>query len=349
MPTEIYEIVAQGARYWFLFLMTLIVWRSYRWYRKDQRQRKKRLRLLPDAGFIGEMVVLQGGGSLKPGEALAVPREGLMGFSRRNDLCVPVTGVANKHCWFRFDPDQGLRVEPFYGKKIKVDGEERTGRKDPLYMTHGSRLWLGEAQLRLRLFAGFEAPLRRCDPLLERESPEEEPQPQAAPPQPIMTREQFALWQQQIYQQQAMQQMAYLQWMAQHQPSPGEPSQTEKEVTDWEQEPPVSDPEASSAFQESDLPTEAWPQTYASQIEFETQEEFYPPQREEEPEDDWPYAIEPSVAGEASDDFYPETEETDEDLTDAAAPPKSAYVGRDEAEHAKKRFWDKYLGGDDPR
>ena len=38
MPTEVYEVVAQGARYWFLFLMALIVWRSYRWYRRDRRR-----------------------------------------------------------------------------------------------------------------------------------------------------------------------------------------------------------------------------------------------------------------------------------------------------------------------
>ena len=31
--------------------------------------------------------------------------------------------------------------------------------------------------------------------------------------------------------------------------------------------------------------------------------------------------------------------------TDAAAPPKSAYVGEDEAQKAKQAFWDRYLGG----
>ena len=39
--------------------------------------------------------------------------------------------------------------------------------------------------------------------------------------------------------------------------------------------------------------------------------------------------------------------DTDDDLTDAAAPPKSAYVGHDEAAEAKRRFWDRYLGGGD--
>ena len=35
----------------------------------------------------------------------------------------------------------------------------------------------------------------------------------------------------------------------------------------------------------------------------------------------------------------------EDDLTDAAAPPKSAYVGHDEAERAKRQVWDKYFGG----
>ena len=67
MPDPIYEVVAQGARYWFLFLMVLITWRSWRWYRKDRRQAKKRRKLLPDAGFVGEVVVLEGGDALERG------------------------------------------------------------------------------------------------------------------------------------------------------------------------------------------------------------------------------------------------------------------------------------------
>ena len=88
MPDEIYELVAQGARYWFLFLMALIAWRSRRWSRRDRRQAKKRLQLLPDAGFVGEMVVLQGGRGLERGVVLPVPCEGTLGAARTNDLCV---------------------------------------------------------------------------------------------------------------------------------------------------------------------------------------------------------------------------------------------------------------------
>ena len=59
-------------------------------------------------------------------------------------------------------------------------------------------------------------------------------------------------------------------------------------------------------------------------------------------EDDWPYAPNP-YAGEQDEAYEPG--DLDEDMTDAAAPPKSAYIGHDEAERAKRTLWDKYFGG----
>ena len=64
--------------------------------------------------------------------------------------------MARRHLWFRFDEDEGLRVEPMRGQTVSVDGELFKSRREPLYMAHGSRLYVGKAQLRLRLFAGFE-------------------------------------------------------------------------------------------------------------------------------------------------------------------------------------------------
>ena len=156
MPSQIYEVVAQGARYWFLFLMVLIAWRSWRWYRRDKRQMKKRLRLLPDAGYVGEMVVMNDGGPLKRGAVFPVPWEGTLGALRTNDICLPLPGIARKHLWFRFDEGVGLRVEPFGKNQTDVDGTGAT-RRQPLYMAHGSYLLVGDVELRLRLFAGFES------------------------------------------------------------------------------------------------------------------------------------------------------------------------------------------------
>ncbi|MBE0600553.1 MAG: hypothetical protein IH607_02115, partial [Firmicutes bacterium] len=76
MPDELYEIFALAARYWFLLLMILIAWRSYRWYAKDRKKFKRRLKLLPDAGYIGELVVVQGDEYVKRGTCLPVSREG---------------------------------------------------------------------------------------------------------------------------------------------------------------------------------------------------------------------------------------------------------------------------------
>lgn len=62
-----------AARYWFTFLGVLIVWRSFRWLRKDRRAKHRRLKQLPDAGMVGELVVLTGSEELPAGVALPYP------------------------------------------------------------------------------------------------------------------------------------------------------------------------------------------------------------------------------------------------------------------------------------
>ena len=333
MPDGIYELIAQGARYWFLFLMALIVWRSWRWYRKDKRKAKKRRKLLPDAGFIGEMVVLEGAGALERGRALPVPREGTLGTMRTNDLCVPASGVARRHLWFRFDDDKGLMVEPFAKQNaVSVDGAAFESRRDPLYMAHGSCLYVGDAVLRLRLFAGFEctgyAVRRNMD---VQEEPQQPDQAQIAAQQAAV-QEQLWLQQQWLMQQQAYQ-LGYQQAMAQQQTfaPQAEAEPVEEGMTDVDTyeaaraqglvddrafmrpagvkkpELPVYEPE------EPDEPETTPP----VQTEFTTCQPFYAPV-EDEPaeEDDW-----------------------------VLEPIKSDYVGHDEAEEAKRRVWDRYLGG----
>lgn len=391
MPTEIYEVVAQGARYWFLFLMVLIAWRSYRWYARDRKQRKKRLRLLPDAGYIGEMVVIKGNDNLIKGTALPVPGEGTLGFSRMNDLCVPVLGVARRHCLFSFTPGEGLTLHPGHGRAVKVDDQERIGGRDPLTMTHGSRLYIGEAELRLRLFAGFETTTL----LREERAADRRDEPQAAPiPQvPVMTREQFAQWQRQammhqtIMQQQYMHQM-YSQWLAQ-QAAQGAASQPQN--PDAAREVPESDyddgddsasyhdygsvddsaddqadydsADHGAGYQANDdngdeaggYPANAYsdPVPYdfspaGRQLDFDHNATFYPPAMDGADTDDgfWPYAACPQPGAEPDECADPGFAALlDEDLTDASVPPRSAYIGHDDSEEAKKRFWDKYLGG----
>ncbi len=156
MPDELYEIIALAARYWFLLLMVLIAWRSYRWYARDRKKNKRRLKLLPDAGYIGELVVTQGDELVKKGTCLPVSREGVLGYLRSNDVCVPMGGIANRHLWYSFDDADGLQVEPFRGRRIVADGMELTGKRMHAFLSHGSMLQIGEAEMRLRMFSGFE-------------------------------------------------------------------------------------------------------------------------------------------------------------------------------------------------
>lgn len=181
MPENIYEILALTARYWFALLGIMIVWRAFGWLRKDRRAKHRRLKHLPDAGMIGEMVVLQGSDELPEGSTISLPRSGVMGFLRTCDVTLPVSGVAGKHVDFVFQDGKGLILFPFHRQVCYMDDIELTHRsKTKKYpMVHGSRLQLGEAVLRLRLFAGLDTEYRPSytyEPALQPFEDEHQPQ-----------------------------------------------------------------------------------------------------------------------------------------------------------------------------
>lgn len=160
MPQNIYQILSLACRYWFAFLGVLIVWRSFSWLRKDRRMTHKRLKTLPDAGLIGELVVLQGSDELPEGTSLPLPCEGTLGCLRTCDVVVPVSGVAKQHADFTFISGQGVAFFPRPGCPCMVDGQMLHGRRDARQfpMRHNSLLSLGDAVLKLRIFAGLDAP-----------------------------------------------------------------------------------------------------------------------------------------------------------------------------------------------
>lgn len=374
IPAEVYEIIAQGARYWFLFLMVMIAWRSYRWLARNRKQRKKRLRLLPDAGYIGEMVVQKGNEELQLGDVLPVPREGVLGIQRGCDLFVPVRGVSKRHLWFRYEDGKGLMVKTFGKHTMSVDGETYAKRGSQVYLSHGSRLTVGDAVLRLRMFAGFEGAVRATSQV------DASTMPPGAVPQAAMTPQQLALWQQQYWlmTQQAMMAQAI---QARQLQQNGQASQNDNnegsEMDTGEDTEIVLD----SAYPETDMdaleteasfasdatldeisaqnrrslfnpfasePDDAFYGEMAGESELPDEQAFDPTALGED--DAWPYLPYPQsdVLFENQGYTYPELIEDlpeDEDLTDAAAPPKSLYVGKDEAERAKRVLWDKYLGG----
>lgn len=196
MQANVYEIISLGARYWFAFLGALIVWRAFRWLRKDRRAKHSRLKNLPDAGMIGEMVVLEGSDQLPEGTLLPVPRAGVLGFVRSCDIVVPVEGVSPRHVDFVFQPGKGLLLFPLRGATCVADDVELTHRsatkKYPL--VHGSVLQVGQAVLRLRLFAGLDTEYRATRPY---EPPYAPYEPEQMPPdwaEPPYAPEQQTFW-----------------------------------------------------------------------------------------------------------------------------------------------------------
>ena len=156
MPDNVYEIIALGARYWFAFLGVLIVLRSFFWLHRDRAAKHRRLKQLPDAGMIGEFVVLSGSEELPEGSFLPVPWEGTIGFVRGCDVVVPVKGVRAVQADVEFENGRGLAVIPRFRRPVIIDGEtvSRRWEADGRRMVHGSVLQIGEAVLQLQVFMG---------------------------------------------------------------------------------------------------------------------------------------------------------------------------------------------------
>ena len=160
MADSAYELLALAMRYVFVLAGALLLWRAFRWMRRDARQYQRDMRALPDAGLVGEVV------DLRTGQAQPLPREGTIGSSRECDIRVKDTGVKRNHALFTFEDGKGLRIVPRLGARVLLNGREIGGSG---YALHGTRLQLGGAELRVRLFAGLNVPFY---PAWQQEAPD---------------------------------------------------------------------------------------------------------------------------------------------------------------------------------
>jgi len=379
LPDEIYDVVSQAARYWFLFLMALIAWRSFRWLQRDRKQKKRRLKLLPDAGYVGELVVLQGNDELPEGLALPVGNEGILGCLRNDDVYVPVGGVARKHLWYEFDEQFGLRVRPYRHRAVEADGQTLAGWRSHADLTHGSQITVGSAVLKLRLFAGFEhAGLHRAVFTDEtRPVPPMAGQPQPAPAAPFTPEQMVAIQQMQYTAAaQALQAaQAQLQTAGDRNvlstqqgdfvPPPRMDAVKTRRAAEPDDAPsddlpPDRPPRASRLGRFSPLPplaAEAAPDASRPADARGPAEAFTP---DAEPETSAADEFSPLNAPDSR--FYPPVMDEDPTQSDpyveaddpratgepageGGEAPKSFYVEPDEAEIAKRILWDKYLKG----
>ena len=212
-----------------------------------------------------------------------------------------------------------------------MDGEAIESRRNPLYIAHGSRLVIGQCELRLRLFAGFESTGHA-----PRQAGVEEIEPDLQPDQAQQLAYQQWMQQQWLMQQYAAQQQAYQQgyqqaMMAQQMQPEAEPEEEEEILFD-----DAADVYTYEAAREQGLVDDSVFRRPAGEKKPELPVYEEPPLQKNE-------TVFYAPVEDPEDGFYPPVMDED-DLTDAAMP-KSAYVGHDEAERAKREVWDKYFGG----
>ncbi len=184
MRKEWYEVFSLAARYWFTFLIVVIVWRAFKWLRMDTRARKRVLRELPDSGYIGLLYVLEGTAkTLHAGDSISLPVEGMLGSASGCDARVPHGDISGRHALFEFRED-GLHLRPYREELLQVDDQLLPAGCEAI-LQHGAVIAIGSVKLQLRLFSGVDAHNGDID--LAAEAPPEvtAKRKRVAPPRPV--------------------------------------------------------------------------------------------------------------------------------------------------------------------
>ena len=148
MDSHVYQLISLGARYLFVFLAFLIVFRAGLSLLQEHFRRKKILHNLPDAGMVGEIR------DTDNDRAHPLPREGVLGSGRKCDI--RLRGLRRRHLNFAFVEGKGLLLTPCHSRsEVLLNGVPiRKGG----YALHGAIMQLGGYTLRVRLFAGLNVP-----------------------------------------------------------------------------------------------------------------------------------------------------------------------------------------------
>ncbi|MGN0772912.1 MAG: FHA domain-containing protein [Candidatus Ventricola sp.] len=132
-------------------IILLIVLLALRKYAADRALWRRVHRDLPQAGAVGQLVVLCGGRRLGAGEEIRVPYEGTMGASHSCDVCIPARKVHMRSAFFWMESD-GLHMVALHRDGFLVD-DVPVEPGDEAVLRHGAVLRVGEAKLALTLYS----------------------------------------------------------------------------------------------------------------------------------------------------------------------------------------------------
>ena len=132
-------------------IILLIVLLALRKYASDRALWRRVRRELPQAGAVGQLVVLCGGRRLGAGEEIRVPYEGTMGASHSCDVCIPARKVHMRSAFFWMEND-GLHMVALHRDGFLAD-DVPVEPGDEAVLRHGAVLRVGEAKLALSLYS----------------------------------------------------------------------------------------------------------------------------------------------------------------------------------------------------
>ncbi|MDO4740298.1 MAG: FHA domain-containing protein [Eubacteriales bacterium] len=151
MRSDWYTLLSMGMRYWFAAIAAIIVFRAWRATVRDTRRARVLRSWAPDTGAIGEIVVVGGGRSLRRGSRIPVPKEGLLGSSRRSDVRLKHPDIRRYHAHIE-QRENGVLIETIGKAEIWLGG--RTGKK--LLLRDGDRFMIGTLSFMLVLYSPGE-------------------------------------------------------------------------------------------------------------------------------------------------------------------------------------------------
>ena len=158
MSADVWRVLHTVSCYLFPFLAVLSVLLILSYILTESLRRREKVRSLPGAGTVGEIIVLSGSRDLEPNTWFPVPREGVLGSVRSCDLVIPCPGVRSKHLDFSWEDGIGLLIRPRTGCEALINDVPVSCRTnaEEVPLTHGSVLQVGSAILRLHLFAALD-------------------------------------------------------------------------------------------------------------------------------------------------------------------------------------------------
>jgi hypothetical protein len=143
LSSELYELVALMARYWFALLAVLILYRGWRASVNDNRSAKMLRDWSARSNCIGELVALDADGESVIAR-YPVPRECMMGTSRVADIRISAPGMQKRHLWME-QRVNCIALQPISGADVRVPNQPNPPyilRDGEEFMTGGMRFMM---------------------------------------------------------------------------------------------------------------------------------------------------------------------------------------------------------------